>query len=37
MSAPVDLSGGKASAELPGKLMTIYRDLMQMLQGDFLK
>jgi len=37
MSAPIDLSGGKASAELPGKLMTIYRDLMQMLQGDFLK
>ena len=37
MSGPVDLSGGKASAGLPGKLMTTYRDLMQMLQGDFLK
>jgi Fe-S-cluster containining protein len=37
MSKPVDLSGGKASAGLPGKLMTTHRDLMQMLQGDFLK
>jgi len=37
MSEPVDLSGGKASAGLPGKLMATYRDLMQMLQGDFLK
>jgi Fe-S-cluster containining protein len=37
MSEPVDLSGGKASAGLPGKLMTIYRDLMQTLQRDFLK
>jgi Fe-S-cluster containining protein len=37
MSEPVDLSGGKASAGLPGKLMTTYRDLMQTLQGDFLK
>jgi hypothetical protein len=37
MSEPVDLSGGKASAGLPGKLMTTYRDLMQMLQDDFLK
>jgi Fe-S-cluster containining protein len=37
MSDPVDLSGGKASAGLPGKLMTTYRDLMQTLQGDFLK
>ena len=36
MSEPVDLSGGKASAGLPGKLMTIYRDLMQTLQRDFL-
>jgi Fe-S-cluster containining protein len=36
MSEPVDLSGAKASAGLPGKLMTTYRDLMQMLQGDFL-
>jgi hypothetical protein len=36
MSESVDLSGGKASAELPGKLMTTYRDLMQTLQGDFL-
>ena len=36
MSGPVDLSGGKASAGLPGKLMTIYRDLMQVLQRDFL-
>jgi hypothetical protein len=37
MSGPVDLSGGKASAGLPGKLMTTYRDLMQMLRRDFLK
>ena len=37
MSRPVDLSAGKASAGLPGKLMTTYRDLMQTLQGDFLK
>jgi hypothetical protein len=37
MSRPVDLSGGKASVELPGKLMTAYRDLMQTLQRDFLK
>jgi Fe-S-cluster containining protein len=37
MSGPVDLSGRKASARLPGKLMTNYRDLMQTLQGDFLK
>ena len=37
MSRPVDLSGGKASVELPGKLMTTYRDLMQTLQDDFLK
>jgi Fe-S-cluster containining protein len=37
MSEPVDLSGGKASAGLPGKLMTTYRDLMQMLRRDFLK
>jgi Fe-S-cluster containining protein len=37
MSEPVDLSGGKASAGLPGKLMTLYRDLMQTLQRDFLK
>jgi Fe-S-cluster containining protein len=37
MSEPVDLSGGKASAGLLGKLMTTYRDLMQMLQRDFLK
>jgi len=36
MSGPVDLSGGKASAELPGKLMTTYRDLMRILQWDFL-
>jgi Fe-S-cluster containining protein len=36
MSGPVDLSGGKASAGLPGKLMTTYRDLMQTLQRDFL-
>ena len=36
MSRPVDLSGGKASVELPGKLMTTYRDLMQTLQRDFL-
>jgi Fe-S-cluster containining protein len=37
MSGPVDLSGGKASAGLPGKLMTTYRDLMQTLQRNFLK
>ncbi len=37
MSEPVDLSGGKASIGLPGKLMAIYRDLMQTLQRDFLK
>jgi len=37
MSEPVDLSGGEASAGLPGKLMTTYRDLMQTLQRDFLK
>ena len=37
MSGPVDLSAGKASAGLPGKLMAAYRDLMLMLQGDFLK
>ncbi|MGD0207659.1 MAG: YkgJ family cysteine cluster protein [Verrucomicrobiota bacterium] len=37
MSGPVDLSGGKASAGLPGKLMTTYRDLMQTLPRDFLK
>jgi len=37
MSEPVDLSGGKASAGLPGKLMTTYRDLMQTLPRDFLK
>jgi Fe-S-cluster containining protein len=36
MGEPVDLSGGKASVELPGKLMTAYRDLMQTLQRDFL-
>ena len=36
MSGPVDLSAGKASAALPGKLMTTYRDLMQTLQRDFL-
>jgi hypothetical protein len=36
MGEPVDLSGGKASVELPGKLMATYRDLMQMLQWDFL-
>ena len=36
MGEPVDLSGGKASVELPGKLMTAYRDLMQTLQGGFL-
>ena len=37
MSEPVDLSAGKASADLPGKLMTTYRDLMLMLQDDFLR
>ena len=37
MSEPVDLSGGKASTGLPGKLMAAYGDLMQTLQRDFLK
>jgi len=37
MSGPVDLSGGEASAGFPGKLMTTYRDLMRILQGDFLE
>jgi len=37
MSEPVDLSGGKASTGLPGKLMANYHDLMQTLQRDFLK
>jgi Fe-S-cluster containining protein len=37
MSGPVDLSGGKASSGRPGKLMANYRDLMKMLQRDFLK
>jgi hypothetical protein len=37
MSKPIDLSGGKASAGLPGELMTTYRDMMQTLQRDFLK
>jgi len=37
MGEPVDLSGGKTSADLPGKLMKTHRDLMRMLQGDFLK
>jgi Fe-S-cluster containining protein len=37
MSEPVDLSGRKASVELPGKLMTSYRDLIQMLRQDFLE
>jgi len=36
MSQPVDLSAGKASTGLPGKLMATYRDLMQTLQRDFL-
>jgi Fe-S-cluster containining protein len=36
MSEPVDLSGGKASVGLTGKLMTTYRDLMQVLQRNFL-
>ena len=37
MSEPVDLSVRKASADLPGKLMATHRDLMLMLQRDFLK
>ena len=37
MTAPVDLSSGKASAGLPGKLMLAFRDLMRTLQGEFLK
>jgi Fe-S-cluster containining protein len=37
MSEPVDLSARKAAAELPGKLMKTYRNLMLMLQRDFLK
>ncbi len=36
MSAPVDLSAGKASTALPGKLMASYRNLMLMLKRDFL-
>jgi uncharacterized protein len=36
MSGPVDLAGGKASVELPGKLMAVYRDLMRTLRRDFL-
>jgi len=37
MSESVDLSGGKAAAELPGILMASYRDLMRILQASFLK
>ena len=37
MSRPIDLAGGKASVDLPGRLMIAYRDLMQILQRDFLK
>jgi Fe-S-cluster containining protein len=36
MSEPVDLSGGKATTGLPGKLMANYHDLMRTLQRDFL-
>jgi Fe-S-cluster containining protein len=37
MTAPVDLSGGKVSAGLSGKLMLAFRDLMRTLQGEFLE
>jgi len=37
MNELVDLSAGTAAAEFPGKLMTAYRDLMLILQRDFLK
>jgi len=37
MTAPVDLSGGKASAGLPGKLMLAFRDLMRTVQSEFLE
>ena len=37
MTAPVGLSGGKASAGLPGKLMLAFRDLMRTLQSEFLE
>jgi hypothetical protein len=37
MGAPVDLSAGKASAGLSGKLMLAFRDLMRTLQSEFLK
>lgn len=36
MAVPVDLSGGKTSAALPGKLMLNFRDLMRTLEGKFL-
>ena len=37
MGGPVVLSGGRAAAGLPGKLMTAYGDLLRRLQRDFLK
>jgi Fe-S-cluster containining protein len=37
MTAPVDLSAGKVSAGLSGKLMLAFRDLMRTLQGEFLE
>jgi len=37
MSQPVDLSGVKASAGLPGKLMTTYRDFDADASGRFLE
>jgi uncharacterized protein len=36
MRQPVDLAGGKTAVNLPGQLMQAYRDLMQVLQRDFL-
>lgn len=37
MSEPVDLSRPKSAARLHGNLMQAVDDLMQILQGDFLK
>jgi uncharacterized protein len=36
MRQPVDLAGGKTAVKLPGTVMQVYRDLMQVLQRDFL-
>jgi Fe-S-cluster containining protein len=37
MGAPVDLSAEEDNSELRGELMLAVNELMQMLQGDFLK